>query len=123
VINTDLEASLAPVNPLNSFFTLKCANRGIDVLGDNISSVHEAASHIFVSVLGGVATNQHICRFEYSARYFISCQSFMVSLLSGDERCVGTQGEMDSWVGHQVGLELSQVAVQVALETQTGCDT
>merc|ERR1712071_399191 len=44
----------------------------------------------------------------------------MVGLLSRDDRGVGSQREMDTWVGHQVGLELCQVHVEGTIESQ-GC--
>ena len=36
----------------------------------------------------------------------------MVSLLIGNDWSIGHQGKMDSGVGHQVGLELSQINVE-----------
>merc|ERR1719192_3236749 len=35
---------------------------------------------------------------------------------------VGDQGEMDPWVGHQVGLELGQIHVESSIESQRGGD-
>ena len=46
----------------------------------------------------------------------------VVGLLSGDDRGVGGQGEVDAGVGHQVGLELRQVDVQGSVEAQRGGD-
>ena len=46
----------------------------------------------------------------------------MVSLLSRDDWGVGSQREVDTWVGHQVGLELSQVDVESSVEPQGGRD-
>ena len=46
----------------------------------------------------------------------------MVSLLSRDDRGVGSQGEVDTGVGHQVGLELSQINIQGTIEPQGGSD-
>ena len=42
----------------------------------------------------------------------------MVCLLSGDDRCVGGKREVDTWVGYQVGLELSQVDVEGTVKSQ-----
>jgi len=44
----------------------------------------------------------------------------MVSLLSGDDRGIGRQHEVDSGVRHQVGLELSHVHIQGSVESQGG---
>ena len=46
----------------------------------------------------------------------------MVSLLGGDDWGVCSQREVDTWVGHQVGLELSQVDVEGTIESQRGSD-
>ena len=46
----------------------------------------------------------------------------MVGLLSRDDRSVGDQGEVDAWVGHQVGLELCQVHVEGTVKAQGGGD-
>ena len=46
----------------------------------------------------------------------------MVGLLSRDDWGVGGQGEVNTGVGHQVGLELSQIHVQGTIEPQGGSD-
>ena len=46
----------------------------------------------------------------------------VVGLLGGDDRSIGDQGEVDPGVGHQVGLELSQVDVEGAVEAEGGRD-
>ena len=46
----------------------------------------------------------------------------MVGLLSRDDWGIGSQREMDTWVGHQVGLELCQIHVQGTIEPQGGSD-
>merc|ERR1719510_2860581 len=46
----------------------------------------------------------------------------MVSLLSGDDGGIGDQREVDPGVGHQVGLELSQVHVEGSIKSQGGGD-
>ena len=46
VVDTALEASRAPVDELDGSLGLDGGNGGVDVLGDDITSVHEAASHV-----------------------------------------------------------------------------
>merc|ERR1711990_1212309 len=46
----------------------------------------------------------------------------VVSLLSGDDGGVGDQGEVDPGVGHQVGLELSQINIESSVKSQRGRD-
>ncbi len=46
----------------------------------------------------------------------------MVGLLSRDNWGIGGEGEMDTWVGHQVGLELSKIDVEGTIEPEGGSD-
>ena len=46
----------------------------------------------------------------------------MVGLLGGDYWGICSQREMDTWVGYQVGLKLSQVDVEGAIKSQRGSD-
>jgi len=46
----------------------------------------------------------------------------VVGLLGGDDGSVGDKREVDTWVGHQVGLELGQVHVEGTVEAQGGGD-
>ena len=47
-------------------------------------------------------------------------QLLVVGLLSGDDGGVGGKHEVDAGVGHQVGLELSDIHVQGTIEAQGG---
>ena len=47
----------------------------------------------------------------------------MLGLLSRDDRGIGSsQGEVDTRVGNQVGLELSQINVEVTIEAKRDSD-
>ena len=46
VVDAALEASGAPVNELDGTLGLDGSNGGVDVLGDDITTVHEAARHV-----------------------------------------------------------------------------
>jgi hypothetical protein len=46
----------------------------------------------------------------------------MVSLLGADDRGIGNQREMDTWVGHQVSLELGKIDVEGTIETEGSRD-
>ena len=35
----------------------------------------------------------------------------MVGFLSRNDRCISDQREVDSWVGHQVGVELCKISI------------
>jgi len=46
IVDTALETSWAPVNELNGSLGLDGGDSGVDILWDDITSVHEAASHV-----------------------------------------------------------------------------
>jgi hypothetical protein len=62
IVNSDFESSWAPVNELNGSFSLDGGNGGIDILWDNITSVHHRTSHIFT--VSWIAFSHHVCWFE-----------------------------------------------------------
>jgi len=47
IIDTALEASWAPVDELDGSLGLDGGNGGVDVLGDNVTSVHHTTGHVF----------------------------------------------------------------------------
>ena len=58
VVDSDLEASGAPVDELDGPLGLDGGNGSVDILGDDISSVHHAASHVLS--VSGVALGHHV---------------------------------------------------------------
>ena len=46
IVDTALEASWAPVDELDGSLGLDGGDSGVDILGDDITSVHEAAGHV-----------------------------------------------------------------------------
>ncbi len=46
----------------------------------------------------------------------------MVGLLCGDDWGICSQREVDTWVGHQVSLELCEIHVQGSIESQGSSD-
>uniref|UniRef100_H2XVR9 Uncharacterized protein n=1 Tax=Ciona intestinalis TaxID=7719 RepID=H2XVR9_CIOIN len=47
VVDTDLETSWAPIDELDGSLGLNGCNSGVDVLGDDVTSVQHAARHVF----------------------------------------------------------------------------
>jgi len=68
----------------------------------------------------GVALDHHACRLEDSVGDLSDGELLVVSLLSRDDGSVRGKHEVDTRVGHQVGLELSDVHVQGTIEAQGG---
>ena len=63
-----------------------------------------------------------IGRFKTRIRNLSHRQLLVVCLLGRDNRRISGQREVDTWVGHQVGLELGQIDVQSAVEAKGGGD-
>merc|ERR1712136_262325 len=120
VVDSDLETSWAPIDELNGSLGLDGCNSGVDILGDNITTVRHAASHVFS--VTWITFNHLVGWLETSVGDLGNGELLMVSLLSRDDWGVGGQWEMDTWVWDQVSLELSQIDVQSTIETERSGD-
>lgn len=120
VVDTDFETSGAPVNELNSTFGFDGTNSSIDILGDDITTVKQAASHVFA--VTGVTFNHLVGGFEARVGDFSNSQLFVVSFLGRDDGGISDEGEVDTGVGDQIGLELSQIDVEGTIETERSSD-
>merc|ERR1711973_357704 len=120
VVDTDLKTSRTPVNKLDAPLGLDGGNGSIYVLGHHVSSIEEAAGHVLA--MTRVALDHLVSRLKAGVGDFRDGELLMVGLLGRDDGGVGDQGEVDPGVGHQVGLELSQVHVQGSVEPQGGGD-
>ena len=58
IVDSDLESSGAPVDELDGSLGLDGGNGSIDILGDDITSVHHGASHVFS--VSGVTLGHHV---------------------------------------------------------------
>ena len=111
-------------------------NGGVDVLGDNITTVQHAAGHVFT--VSWIALDHLVGWFETSVGDFSNGELFVVGLnmkfeklcvgvkrtylLSRDDWSVGNQWEMDTWVWDQVSLELGKIDVEGTIESEGGGD-
>ncbi len=120
IVDSDFESGGAPVNELNGSLGLDGGNGGIDVFGDDISSVHHGAGHVLS--VSGVALGHHVGGLEAAVGDLSDWELFVVGLFSGDDGWVGWQHEVDSGIGDQVGLELSDVDVEGSVESQGGSE-
>ena len=118
VADTNLESSGAPVNELDGALGLEVGNGGMGVLGNDIATVQQTGSHIFT--VAGVALDHLVVRFEAGVGDLHDRVGFMGGLGGGDNRSVGNQREVDTWVGHEISLELVQIDVQGTIEAQRG---
>merc|ERR1719322_2266055 len=120
VVDTDLESGGTPVNELDAPLGLDGGNGSVHVLGHHVSSVEEAAGHVLA--VTRVTLDHLVSGIEAGIGDLRDSELLMVGLLGRDDGSVGDQGEVDPGVGHQVGLELSQVHIQGSVEPQGGSD-
>merc|ERR1740121_1210491 len=97
VVDSALEASRAPVDELDGPLGLDGGDGGVDILGDDITSEHEAARHVLA--VAGVALGHHSGGLEGGVGDLSDGELLVVSLLGGDDGSVGGKHEMDTWVG------------------------
>eukprot|EP00951_Prasinocladus_malaysianus_P025862 scaffold227763_cov47-Prasinocladus_malaysianus.AAC.1 len=62
VVDAALEAGRAPIDKLDGSLGLDGGHGGVDVLGDNITAVHQAAGHVLA--VTGVALDHHLSRLK-----------------------------------------------------------
>ena len=120
VVDADLETGWAPVDELDAALGLDLRDRGVDVLGDDVTSVEQAAGHVLA--VSRVALDHLVLRLEASIGYLSDRQLLVSSAVGGDDRRVGCQREVDSRVRHQVSLELVEIDVESAVESERGGD-
>jgi len=86
VVDTALESSGAPVDELHSALGLDGGNRGVDILGDDVSTVHQTASHVLS--VAGIALGHHVGGLEHRVSELRHRELFVVSLLGRDDGSV-----------------------------------
>ena len=120
VVDTALETGGAPVDELDGSLGLDGGDSGVDILGDDITSVHEAAGHVFT--VTGVALGHHGGGLEGGVGDLSDGELLVIGLLGGDDGSVGGEHEMDTGVRHQVSLELSHIDVEGTIESERGSE-
>jgi len=86
VVDTALEASGAPVDELDGSLGLDGGNGSVDVLGDDITSVHKAASHVLS--VSGVTLGHHGGGLEGGVGDLGNGELLVVGLLGRDDGSV-----------------------------------
>ena len=83
VVDSTFEASWAPVDELDGSLGLDGGNSGIDILGDNISSVHQTAGHVLS--VSWITLGHHGGWLESRVGDFSNGELFVVGFLSRDD--------------------------------------
>ena len=115
-----LEASGTPIDKLDRPLGLDGGDGSVDILGNHVTPVEETAGHVLA--MTRVALDHLVGRFETGIGDLSHSELLMISLLGGDDRSVGDQGEVNPGVGNQVGLELGQIHVESSIEAQRSGD-
>merc|ERR1712060_457498 len=116
VVDSALESGGGPVDELDRALGLDGRDGRVDILRDNITTVHQAAGHV-LSVTR-IALDHHRGRLEDGVGDLGDGELFVVGLLSGDDRSVRRQHKVDTRVRHQVGLELRDIDVEGTIESK-----
>ena len=116
VVDADLETSWAPIDELDGTLGLDGCNGGVDIFGDDIATVQHTAGHVFA--VTRITLDHLIGWLKAGVGDFSNRQLLVVGLLGRDDGSVCRQREVDTWVGHQVGLELGQVDVKGTVKPQ-----
>jgi len=116
VVDTNLEAGGAPVDELDGTLGLDGGDGGVDILGDDITTVHHAASHVLA--VAGVTLGDEVSGLEDGVGDLGNGELLVVGLLGRDDGSIRSENEVDTGVGDKVGLELSEINVEGTIETE-----
>ncbi|WAR06921.1 hypothetical protein MAR_016879 [Mya arenaria] len=120
VVDADLESGGTPVDKLDGPLGLDGGNGCVDVLGDNVTTVQHAAGHVLA--VTRIALHHLVGRLEAGVGDLSNRQLLVVGFLGRDDWGICGQREVNTWVGHQVGLELGQVNIESTVEPEGGSD-
>jgi len=116
VVDSALETGWAPIDELDGSLGLDGGDSGVDILWDDITSEHEAAGHVLS--VSWIALSHHRCWLESRVGDLGNGELLVIGLLGRDDWCIGRKHEMDSWIWHEVGLELSNINVKGTVESE-----
>jgi len=116
LVDAALETSRAPVNELDGGLVLDGEDGVSDILGDDITAVHEAAGHVLP--LARITLAHHVVSLERGVGNLLDGEALAESLLRRDDRRIRAEEEVNARIGDQVGLELVDVNVELALKAE-----
>ena len=118
VVDTALETSGAPVDELDGSLGLDGGDAGGDILGDDFTSEHQAASHVLA--VARITLSHHRGGLKGGVGDLSNGELLVIGLLSGDYGGVGREHEVNAGGGDEVGLELSHIDVEGTVESKGG---
>jgi len=116
VVDADFHASRRPVHELDGALALGGGHSGVHVLRGHVTAVKQAARHVLA--VARVALGHHGRRLEHHVGHLSHRALLVHGLVGANQRRVRLKHEMNARVWHQVSLELVQVHVERAVETE-----
>lgn len=120
VADTDLETSWAPVDELDGPLGLDVGDSSVHVLCDDVSTVQQTGGHVLS--VPWVALNHLVGGLEAGSGNLVDAVGLVLCLGGGDNRRVGDEREVDTRIRDKVGLELVEIDVEGAVESERSSD-
>ena len=93
IVDTALETGGGPVDELDGALGLDGSDGGVDILGDDVTTVHHAARHVLA--VAGIALNHHASGLEDGVGDLGNGELLMVRLLGRDDLFVFFEHRID----------------------------
>jgi len=117
-VETSLETSRTPVDKLDGALVLDLVDGNAHILGHDITTIHEAASHVLA--LARIALHKGVGRVESGGGDLLNRVLLVRSTRLAHERSIGGGEEVDARMRDQVDLELVDIHVERALKAERG---
>ena len=114
--DANLETSRTPINKLNGTLGFEGRNSPVCLFWPDISPVKQASSHVFA--ITGVAFHHLVGGLEARHCDFLYRIGFVGGFLRSYDRSVSNEGEMNTRVWYEVGLELVEIDVERPIEAE-----
>ena len=142
VVDSELESSWAPFNKVEGGLGLESGNGSSAVAWNDITTVQKGNSHVLsvawvtddhlvvwleacidmLALLTKGQTSSRRNKIRTLEGKVMDLEGLVGASVAGDNRSVADQWVVDTWVGHQVGLELVEIDVESTIESERGGD-
>lgn len=116
--NANLEASGAPVNELNGPFRLEGGDGSMNILGNNITTIQHASSHVLA--VARITLDHLVVWLKARHGNFLNRVGLVCSLGSRHDWRVGDQRKVNAWIWHKIGLEFVEIDIERSIKAKRG---
>jgi hypothetical protein len=120
VVDSALESSWRPFDELDGSLGLDNSDGSSDILWNDVSTIHKAASHVFA--VSWIALGQQGSSFEDRVGQLSNSVRVVSRLSLADERSIRAKHKVDSRERNQVSLEFVDINVQRSFKSQRSSD-